>query len=519
MTIEFESFDTVYATMQLHRQPRVLLTDRTSVFRLRRQPMVDMEVSTTDFSVMSVRHPQPRVRLTDRNDVFLLHRKKHITIGDGGPVPSASVFVLNRPQRHISMSIKVTDFSITDVHRQPRVLLTDASARFVLHRQPHVFIYDGVPDTARTAYLIQQPVLLSKMVFGLTCKSSSQIVLGDDHLVRQITWVLHSMIRLDDKSNRMLELLRRLEDRIGLSDLVEHVFAATMASSVALGDSVAASEIRLMALIDHITMVGGASSTQEATRAIAIMLALHDAAAKPVIGTMLSSMVLTGELSNEIEAYAHALDQIRLAATTGGTLLLTATLHDSVLLGDGTNRLLEITRAIKESIAVCATLSIAGEGYTAWVMGMDSKAVWTYDDYPFNSFATVGGKRLAAGPDGISELGGEDDNGSAIAWAIQTGMTNLGTMFKKRLDCAYIGYTSDGQVGLSTIATDPADGARVQYNFVLEKAVNAKDETTPNRIKLGRGIEAVYFSFRLAGTGPFSLSNARILKLNTSRRV
>ncbi|MES2347023.1 MAG: hypothetical protein V4641_05565 [Pseudomonadota bacterium] len=516
MTITFEGYDLDSGSFALKQQPRARLSDRTHMFLLRYQPKVAMTATLTTHGSFPLVAPPPPLRLVDRTNVFLLRSEPFFALSGSVPLPAVSVFMLSSPGHAMGLTTTTTTHGNFPLHQQPKLLLSGGKASFLLRYQPQVYLSDGHVSLDRTGYLVQQPELLAHGFEGAAFGASSAVALGHDHLTKQIVWVLRSLIALTDNSHSLIELLRSITDHLSLRDLVTQVFAVRAASSVALSDTAAWHEVLLLALVDRIALLGHTHSIQEATRAIALVLALSDAAAKPTFGILLSHVALSDALVAEVEAYAKAIDAIRISAEVSQTLLLTLALKDAVLLTDGTNRLLEITKALRDSFAATVSLQIEGVGYTAWVMGMDSKTVWSYDDYPFNSFATIGNRRFAAGPDGISELTGSDDNGTEIAWSIRTGLSNLDSDFKKRLDIAYLGYTSDGTVGLSVMAT-AKDGVWTQYNYTLQP-VPSQDPIT-NRIKLGLGVESVYYAFQYAGTGPFTLSSARILKLNTKRRV
>lgn len=82
----------------------------------------------------------------------------------------------------------------------------------------------------------------------------------------------------------------------------------------------------------------------------------------------------------------------------------------------------------------------------AVVLNTENTAVSWYDNYGFESIASMNGRTLAAGYDGIYELAGDDDEGELINARVVSGFTDFGTEKTKRLDNMYFGYTSDGQL-------------------------------------------------------------------------
>lgn len=455
-------------------------------------------------------------RFSDAQAVALFAGSASFTTSFAGSAPLPTVNLVN------GVAVLTTRFQMHtiqggSVHASATETSRFASGNLFAATYPlHTAFNDGRTSHDRNALFLLQPAMVSTGAPGITFHAHSGIGLSTASLTHLTTWVLQSAFALKDTLHPDILLIRRVADVVGLRALVEQILLAKASSTVHVHATVSPSEWHLLALIDHLTLLDHSLSTQEATRVVASLLALTDALAKPEIGRLASNVGILATLGVDIEAYAHAISTVGLLGTLSHTLLLTLALKDSFFLVDDHNRTLELMRALDDALGLCVRLTIADDTYTAWVMGMDSKAVWSYDNFPFNSFATVGGLRLGCGPDGISQFGGTTDNGQDIDWSIRTGLTNLGDMKKKHVDCGYIGYTSDGTVGISVITTSP-DGEKVQYNYTLTAIPS--DVPVTNRVKFGRGLESVYYAFQFAGTGPFTLDHARILKLNTSRRV
>lgn len=331
-----------------------------------------------------------------------------------------------------------------------------------------------------------------------------------------VTQVLRTSVALGVLPTALLEVMRAIESRVGLSALIDSVLAIQLTSGVGLTAALSTSDYLLLALSDALAIAGVAAETQEIDYALATILALLGQIDTPTVEQLASAFGAGSALAVDIEAYAQALSAVRLAAVADGNLLLTLALTDALGLGDTLDFTSELLRALESALGVTATLSIDGETYTAWVMSTESKAAWTYEDYPFNSFAQIGERYFAAGPDGISELVQGDDNGTPISWQARTGLLTMGTTQKKRIDVAYIGYTSDGTVGMSVVTTSP-EGEKTQYNYTALPRTAL--DPIENRVKVGRGLESVYYQFVFAGTGSFTLHSARVLPMVLSRRI
>lgn len=335
-------------------------------------------------------------------------------------------------------------------------------------------------------------------------------------LLARLSMQLRTVIALDDSSPQMAELIKRLDDRIGLRAVIAAAMRVRAIDTFGLTDTITRADLMALALSDAIGLVSHPSWTAESDRLLATIFALLDRSDGAQLEQLSSTLGLDDALSNEILIYARALTELRISALLTGDLLLTAVLSDTVGLGDALTSVAEMLKALASAIGISATLQLADGAYTAWVMNAESKAVWTYDNYPFNSFAQLGDRYYGAGPDGLSELVGEDDAGTAIDWSARTGVQNFGTQLEKRGVMAYLGYTSAGDVGLSVIISEP-DGEKVQYNYHMIPR-NAAD-TTVNRIEIGKGLKSVYWQFEFVGTGAFTLDSASVLPMILSRRI
>jgi hypothetical protein len=173
---------------------------------------------------------------------------------------------------------------------------------------------------------------------------------------------------------------------------------------------------------------------------------------------------------------------------------------------------------LEESVGFAATLSIDNGEYIAWVLNTESKGLSRYTNYPFNSFARIGGRYFGVASDGVHRLEGDDDNGEDIAAFIRTGLEAFGTRRLKRIPEAFIGYTSDGTLVLKAIIVDEeGNKSAAIYRLPTRGAANKR----ANRFKLGRGLESVDWAFELhnADGSDFELGNIEFRPANMTRRT
>jgi hypothetical protein len=137
-------------------------------------------------------------------------------------------------------------------------------------------------------------------------------------------------------------------------------------------------------------------------------------------------------------------------------------------------------------------------GYTVLVINIENYARSEYREFFFNSMISVGGKAYGASDDGIYLLEGPDDDGAYINAFITTGLNDLGTSVKKNVPDVYLGYDTDGQIGIQSITDDMTEGSEQ----VKEKAVN---EIGKARVKMPMGRMSRYWGYRIRNIAGASL--------------
>ena len=117
---------------------------------------------------------------------------------------------------------------------------------------------------------------------------------------------------------------------------------------------------------------------------------------------------------------------------------------------------------------------------------------------------------------GMYLLGADLDGADPIAWTLKTGMSKMGSNQKKtcREGIVY-GRVGAGLTGSVTIRGD--DTTRKSYDAIVQ----ADEVAEATRIKYGRGIKAVYWSFGLADPdgGPADIDSLQFDAAELSRKV
>ena len=146
----------------------------------------------------------------------------------------------------------------------------------------------------------------------------------------------------------------------------------------------------------------------------------------------------------------------------------------------------------------------------AWTVNTDTNATTRYENYSFNSFATVGLRQFGVRKDGVYLLQGATDAGQAIESGVALGNHDFGTQALKHIEAVYAGVSASGQLFLRV-----GDG-KSQYTY---KARRVDADMRVQRFDPGRGLRANYFTFDLVSEGDFELDSVTFAVAATKRRI
>ena len=150
---------------------------------------------------------------------------------------------------------------------------------------------------------------------------------------------------------------------------------------------------------------------------------------------------------------------------------------------------------------------------TVWVLNDDSGATSTYTNYPFNSYAVLGGRAYGLRADGLYLLEGSNDAGANIRASVAFGKQDFGTTINKRVTDVYIGVASDGQLLLKVITADQDEFVYVQQRSSPKHQVQ--------RFVPGKQLHGNFLAFELFTNDntTFDLSSIEFTAVPLTRRI
>ena len=172
----------------------------------------------------------------------------------------------------------------------------------------------------------------------------------------------------------------------------------------------------------------------------------------------------------------------------------------------------EIIRALMAATMTAAdTAALLSEPLQVWAFHLDANGSTRYEDYRFNSFATIGGVTYGANDGGIYRLDGDTDDGVDIRSLVDFGSLSFGTNQRKAMPYVYVGMASGGKTYLKIESDDKA--------YIYEVRDNTPHMKT-HRFEPGRGLRGSFYGFTLVSEGPaFDLHNIEFFPVPIQRRL
>lgn len=145
---------------------------------------------------------------------------------------------------------------------------------------------------------------------------------------------------------------------------------------------------------------------------------------------------------------------------------------------------------ILEQMLLPATYELDSTLYFGWIMNLDSRYVSRYLNYDFNSVTKYQSYYLGANGKGIAVLDGENDDGDEIKAFIETGVMDFDTHTAKRVEKAWLGARSDGQLVLKTVTNEQIERLYLVRPLGMPGILRTS-------ITLGKGVKSAYWQFKL----------------------
>jgi len=334
----------------------------------------------------------------------------------------------------------------------------------------------------------------------------------------QLTYALADGLVAADSLNSVLGLMASLHDGLDMIDRLQFFYTLLARSGFKFSDT---PSIALAAeLVDVLRIAAGPGATLAILQAVAEAIAFADVLQHYRSGAIVDGVVFGEVFAQSVNAWLTVLDAAVFGDSSAYAIRFNGVIEDGLKLGDTPAASLAAMLSMADGIGLAVSLRLADTIFYAWAMNARTHAPSLYENYPFNSFAPwKNGRVFGCGDTGIYEIGvGDTDAGADIKARVRMGLNDYGTGKLKRMPSLYLGYTSDGALALRVITTSP-DGHKIANDYLLVE--NSSQATREARIKVGRGLQSVWWDFELRNIdgAAFSIDAASLLPLVLDRRI
>lgn len=355
----------------------------------------------------------------------------------------------------------------------------------------------GLGDAGH-AILVAQPFFLSSFAGAYFEQLDEEITAAPISSNVPIYGVFESFT-MSGTTDDTLTGLCVVQDRIEFDDALRLVFRELLTEGFTMGGDVQANYQAVERLLDAITFAGLASNALEAGNILTAAIAFSELLTSGFVVEVTDSVAFGVAVNDALRAAASLLESILMEAVPTAAARFTAVVQESLLIDDEAINALSAVELLQEGVSFAIHLNIDDGNYVAYSINTENRQVTEYTNFPFNSFARMpamggGWDYYGMAPDGIRRLEGTDDAGSPIAARFRLALTNMGTGQFKRMQAAYLGYTSTGELRIKAIIV-AVDGKKEAHYYRLHSQPAAAPQQS--RIKIGEGLRAVYWGFEV----------------------
>lgn len=241
----------------------------------------------------------------------------------------------------------------------------------------------------------------------------------------------------------------------------------------------------------------------------------------------------SGQYSLALEVYLSLVEAMTLADVASFGVSMQVSLAENITVADSTTGVkigfYALTEAVtlsealalntKVSVTLLEGLSLFDSILTnvpllSYVVNANNFALVKYRNFNFNSFINLGGKYYGVADDGVYELDGDTDDGTAIAASLTLGKSDFNSEMLKSLPAVYIGAKTTGDLILK-ITVDSG----LSYYYTMTAQVSGDLKT--NRITPGKGLRSRYWQFELTNVdgGDLTFDSISFHPVELSRRI
>lgn len=309
-------------------------------------------------------------------------------------------------------------------------------------------------------------------------------------------------------------LSQDVSDSLRASESLVPAFAIALLDSINLTSTYTPVLSIVQDILDSLEVVSSVSNLKTNIDVVDSLTVLVEALGS--IGVALEENLNLSSTIDAINLVITILEELSITELYDTNEAIVIAISDSLTASTTFDNLGKFLVDIKDELDIFFVLKFPQDG-RAYVVNTDSKALFKYESYDFNSFTELNGTYYGLKEDGWYTLSGEDDAGSDISAKFRTALYSFGEDRLKQFDRVYAGYTSDGDLIFKVLNTDRGELRENWYRLYSKTANSVRD----TRVKTGKGIRSMYFGVEVENVNgaDFEFDNIQFQILPTARRT
>jgi hypothetical protein len=338
-------------------------------------------------------------------------------------------------------------------------------------------------------------------------------------LKSHITLLVEEAFHFAVRRNAEATVKTKTIEKFTFGDQLAVVYMELVEAGVVFSSTVSADYQMVSRVVDRLLAKGVAHSYAEAINSIVDAMSFGILAELFAHEQITETMLASGTVAELYTAVEALVDSLLISGSSSASFNMTVAVTDELLISGELSTSAELYQLVREGLGFAISYSTDSGEHVAWTLNTASKGLTRYTNYPYNSFAKIGGKYLGMSSVGLFELVGDSDDGEPISAKIRLGLWDLGTRLFKRFNECYIGWAGNGDMILRTISPHPVTGEKqaAVYRVHPRQAVTTRE----SKFSVGKGIKSVDWDFELENLNgsDFDLAALEFHPLRTSRRT
>jgi len=285
------------------------------------------------------------------------------------------------------------------------------------------------------------------------------------------------------------KLSREWTDSVTFNSIAAAALSILVAEGFDATSSAASGTVLVSDVVDRLYSSGVADSLMTAIIAVAEAVATIELVSSGYGVDVTDGVDSTTAIAELVTKYAEAIEDAVMSGAPVGSIRFSIPITSRLSIYDSLAPSAVLASAIAEGLMFAVNFGIDDTTYSGWVMNSRNFMVSEFQDYPFDSFAWVGGKPVGINSSGIYVLEGDTDAGAPIAAKLMTGLSNLGTSNLKNVTDIFLGFRGNGDILLKTVTKE-----EVVRWYKLRADGSGMHE---RRVKCGRGVKSTYWAVEL----------------------